>query len=137
MLGSVNTWFYKTLAGINIDSEHPGFQKIIVKPEIVDDLKHVTASIKTIRGIVSSRWYRDEKSLTVEVTIPANSTAEVYVPIKNFNNPVVKESNIVVWKDNRFVEGAIGITSGKRVNHNIVFDIGSGSYTFLVEERKE
>ena len=32
MFGSVDAWFYNTLAGIRPDPEKPGFEHIIIKP---------------------------------------------------------------------------------------------------------
>ena len=44
MLGSVDGWFYKTLAGIEPDEQHPGFEHFQVKPFIPDSLNRVRAS---------------------------------------------------------------------------------------------
>jgi len=99
MLGSVDAWFYKVLAGINVDLSAPGFEKVIIRPHIIDDLSHASASINTIRGLVSSRWAKKGKSLTLEVTIPVNSEGKVYVPTIGLKNPIVKENGKVIWKD--------------------------------------
>ncbi len=32
MMGSVSAWFYKYLAGINVDPNAPGFKRFIVRP---------------------------------------------------------------------------------------------------------
>lgn len=134
MFGSVDAWLYKALAGINVDSEHPGFEKIIIKPHIVGDLTHAGASLKTIRGLVISRWARNGNSLTLEVTVPVNSVAEVYIPTMGLTDPIVKEGGEVIWIDNVFFESVPGIISGRREEKHIVFSIGSGSYIFLIEE---
>ena len=59
-LGSIDSWFYKALAGINVDPSKPGFENIIIKPHVLGDLKHVSASVNTIRGTVSSSWKKIE-----------------------------------------------------------------------------
>ena len=48
MLGSVDSWFYKTLAGIHVDENAPGYKNIIVKPYMPASLAWVKASVKTI-----------------------------------------------------------------------------------------
>ena len=134
MLGSVDAWFYKVLAGINVDPSAPGFEKVIVKPHVAGDLSHVSASVNTIRGLVSSRWARKGGSLTLEVTIPVNSEGKIYVPTIGLKNPIVKESGRVIWKNNRLQNAPPEITSGKKEGKYIVFTVGSGSYTFQVAE---
>ena len=134
MFGSVDTWFYKTLAGINVDPSFPGFEKIIIKPHVVGDLTHAGASLKTVRGLVVSKWWKEEKSLVLEATIPVNSTGEVYVPKMDLKNPVIKEGEKIVWKDKAFIQGVSGITSAREEEKYIVFNVGSGTYFFKVEE---
>jgi alpha-L-rhamnosidase len=133
MLGSVDTFFYKTLAGINTDPSNPGFEKVIVKPHVIGDLTHAGASLKTIRGLVVSKWRREGNSLTLEVTIPVNSRGEVYVPLIALKNPVIKEGEKIIWKDEKFIQEFPEITFIKKEEDYIVFSIGSGSYVFKVE----
>lgn len=54
MFGSVDSWFYKALAGINVDPAGPGWRQIIIKPHVVGGSDYLSASIKTITGMVSS-----------------------------------------------------------------------------------
>lgn len=134
MFGSVDAWFYKVLAGISPDPSAPGFEKVIIKPYVVGNLSHVSASLKTIRGLISSSWRREENSLAMEVTLPVNSKGKVNIPALGLRNPVVRESGEVIYKDNSFVLGVPGITSGRRHNEYIAFDVGAGSYSFRIEE---
>jgi len=133
MLGSIDAWFYKVLAGINIDPSAPGFERIIIKPHVVGDLKYVSASVNTIRGTVSSIWRREGNSLVLEVSLPVNSKGKVYVPDLGLKNPVVREGDKIVWKDGAYIQGVPGITSGKREAGYIVFEVGSGTYLFRLE----
>ena len=105
-----------------------------MKPHVAGDLSHVSASVNTIRGLVSSRWARKGGSLTLEVTIPVNSEGKIYVPTIGLKNPIVKESGRVIWKNNRLQNAPLEITSGKKEGKYIVFTVGSGSYTFQVAE---
>ncbi len=80
MLGQINEWFYHDLAGIQCDPGAPGFRRIVIKPAIVGDLTWVKASYESIQGGISSSWLRDGKKLSLEVTLPANTSATVFVP---------------------------------------------------------
>jgi alpha-L-rhamnosidase len=135
MFGSVDSWFYRALAGINADLSQPGFEKIVIKPHIVEDLTYAGASLNTIRGLIASRWWRrGDAALILEVVIPVNSKGEVYVPTMGLKNPVIEESGRIVWKNGRFIEGIPGVESGRIENNYVVFNVGSGSYTFSVRE---
>ena len=80
MFGGCLTWFPKVLAGVDTDPEAPGFKHIIVRPVPVKQLSEVCYSTKTPYGEVISKVTHDGNSVRMEVTVPAGSTATVYVP---------------------------------------------------------
>ncbi len=132
MLGSVDAWFYKALAGINPDPDGPGYQRIVIRPHLAGDLKYVNASVKTIRGVVSSSWRKFGNSLTLNVVLPVNSEARVGVPKSGLSNITIKESQKTIWTNDSFVEGNEGIMSGSEDDRYVTFEIGSGSYFFEI-----
>ncbi|MBS7633228.1 family 78 glycoside hydrolase catalytic domain [Candidatus Bathyarchaeota archaeon] len=132
MFGSVDSWFYKALAGLNVDPSRPGFEKVIIKPHVLGDLNFASASLRTIRGIVASKWCKGEGSLTIEAVIPTNSVGEVHVPTIGLKKPVIMEGNEIVWKDENFVKGVSGVESAIRVDDYVAFQVGSGTYRFKV-----
>jgi hypothetical protein len=81
MLGQIEEWFYHDLAGIQ--SADNGFRKIRIAPQPVGDVTWVKASYNSIRGKIISDWKRDGDRFILKTTIPANTTAEVYVPAKS------------------------------------------------------
>jgi hypothetical protein len=82
MLGHITEWFYKDLVGIDCDPAGPGFKRIIFKPTPVGDLTWAKASYDSVRGKIVSHWKRDGERFTLEVEIPPNTTATVYLPVK-------------------------------------------------------
>ena len=133
MLGSSEKFFYKDLAGIAPAA--PGFRRIAIRPHIVGDLTWVKASHNTVRGRLAVHWRRDGRSLAMEVTIPANTTAKVSVPTMGSENVSVAESGKAVWKDGSYVSGVAGITGGSRTADYVTFDVGSGIYSFYLAGR--
>jgi alpha-L-rhamnosidase len=121
MFGSIDAWFYRTLAGINIDEAHPGFKHIIIKPYIPQDLSFVDASLNTIRGKVRSRWDYADGDVRLRVVIPVNSSAMVYIPAQN------KES---ITESGQLAESSPGVQFIRTENHWVVFRVGSGAYDF-------
>jgi alpha-L-rhamnosidase len=79
--GPIGEWFIRDLAGINPAA--PGFKKILIKPSVVGDLKWVKAYFDSPYGRIVSNWKIERNQLTMDVTIPANTTATVVVPGKN------------------------------------------------------
>jgi len=80
MFGDIGAWFYQALAGINPDPAKPGFKHIIIHPRPVVDLKWVRAWHKSPYGVIRSSWKRVGGRFALDIEIPANTTATVYVP---------------------------------------------------------
>ncbi|NLY51780.1 MAG: alpha-L-rhamnosidase, partial [Firmicutes bacterium] len=78
MLGTVDTWFYRALAGIRLGE--PGWDTVVIKPAIPAALDHASASVKTLKGQIRSSWSRDKSGFELAVTIPVNTKAVIYVP---------------------------------------------------------
>lgn len=76
--GGIGQWSYRTLGGI-LPGE-PGFKKIIIKPAVVGDLTWVKCEYDCPYGKIVSNWNRDGDTVTMDVTIPANTSAEIHVP---------------------------------------------------------
>ncbi len=85
MLGQIDEWFFASLAGIQIDPTNPGMQHIIIRPEIVGDLKFVKASTQTKFGKISVEWKLEGKIFSIKAEVPANCTADLYLPGKTIS----------------------------------------------------
>jgi hypothetical protein len=122
MLGQITEWFYKDLAGIDTDPAGPGFRNIILHPQPVGDLTWTKASYNSIRGRIASAWKREGGKFTLNVTIPANTTATVFVPAKTAND--VTESGGVA-------AGSAGVKFLRTENGRAVYAVGSGDHEFI------
>jgi alpha-L-rhamnosidase len=140
MLCLIEKFFYQDLAGIRGPAFHatqfmrPGYQQISIQPRVLGDLTSANASIKTVRGMISSSWKRTGKSIRLEVAIPANSRAKVNVPKLGLQDVVVEEGGKVVWKNRSYVAGTDGISGGSESTGYVTFDTGSGRYCFVLRE---
>jgi len=125
MFGSVDSWFYKVLAGIRIDETSPAFKNIIIKPYIAPELSWVKAGTKTIRGQVECAWKKAGDEIQMSVLIPANSTATVYV---------------LAGKAELVAEGGVpaatasGVKFLRMEGKYAVYQVGSGFYEFLSDQ---
>lgn len=83
MLGQIMEWFYRDVAGIGFDPGAPGFKNILIQPQPVGDLTWAKASYESVRGPVTTHWKRTDRNFRLEISIPANTTATVFVPGNN------------------------------------------------------
>jgi alpha-L-rhamnosidase len=80
MYGCISSYFFKYLAGIRPDPTAPGFSHFSIKPYIVGDLTWVKAHYDSPHGRISSAWERKDGKLVMDITVPVNTSATVYVP---------------------------------------------------------
>lgn len=122
MFGSVDEWFYKSLGGINLAA--PGFKKIVIKPQPAE-LTWAKASYKSMYGEIKSEWKKDQDVFHLNVTIPVNTTAEIWLPVK-------ENQNITEGGKRDFTSDGIKLL--RHENGYTVFEVGSGSYDFMVNK---
>ena len=138
MWATIDEFFYGGLAGIQGPDYYgpgyvtPGFRRIHIRPCLPGDLKHASASLRTVRGTVSARWQRKDHSVTLDVRIPVNSEAKVSVPKAGLEDVTVEESGKVVWAKGAYAGEVAGITGGSQSADYVTFDVGSGSYSFTI-----
>ncbi|MCC5931542.1 MAG: family 78 glycoside hydrolase catalytic domain [Cyclobacteriaceae bacterium] len=102
MFGSVCGWFYEYLGGIRPDPEQPGFKNVIVQPHPVKALDFVNTSYTSPYGKIHSSWRWDNEDLIMEVQIPPNSTASIYVPAESPQNIQTKSKTSLEKVDARY-----------------------------------
>lgn len=120
--GAVGEYLYQQVAGI--DTDGPGYRKIVVHPAITTGLKRARASYDSPAGRIESAWQVNGKRLRLDVTIPPNTTATVYVPTKTPNG--VSESGRPAVKSQ-------GVSLVHAENGVVVFGVESGTYRFESE----
>lgn len=123
MFGGGIVWFYRKLAGMNVDPELPGYKHIIFKPQPAEGIQYASYSNLTSYGTSSIRWERKSDRLVIKIDVPVGSTSTVYVPIPTNDNSKEKV---------RKPKGADfkGIENGYAV-----YTTGSGNYRFESESR--
>ncbi|TCO28847.1 alpha-L-rhamnosidase-like protein [Pedobacter psychrotolerans] len=124
MSGQINEWFFHGLAGISEDENGPGFRKMIIKPTVTGDLKWVKGSYKSVSGEIKSYWLRNGNKLSLDLQIPANTEATVYVPATN--------PDLVMEGSKKAIQ-VPGIKWIKYEAPYAVYHVGSGVYHFKSE----
>jgi alpha-L-rhamnosidase len=121
--GAVGQWMMAYSLGIQRDE--PGFKKFILQPEPdpTGQMTWAKGYYDSMYGRIRSSWKVEDGVLTYEATVPANTTATLYLPATS--GKVVKENGKPVKK-------ARGVTFVRYENGKALYELGSGSYVFVV-----
>ena len=130
MLGSIDAWFYRILAGLS--PLEAGWRKARIKPHILGDLKHATATHQTVRGEFHVSWEKEEALLKLFVSVPAGSSADLFVPVFGEESSI-RENDTIIWKMGKPAENIEGITSLKAMDSYVSMNVGSGFYAFEIQ----
>ncbi|MDR0724968.1 MAG: glycoside hydrolase family 78 protein [Prevotellaceae bacterium] len=124
MLGHLMEWLYSGLGGIRQQENSIAFREIVIDPQIVGDLRSATTSYESPYGTIRCKWSLTDGYYCMEVSVPANSSAEIRLPatdahqVTTYGLPLSDSNDVTV----------AGVETGKlRVN------VGSGNYRFQVK----
>jgi alpha-L-rhamnosidase len=115
------SWFYEGLGGILPDPANPGFRHFTLRPGFVQSVDWVNCNYQSPYGKIISNWKREGDKLTMEVTIPANTTATVYLPAGDA---------AAVTEGGKTIDKVKGVKFLRLENGAAVYGVGSGSYRF-------
>jgi hypothetical protein len=124
MLGHLTEWFYSGLAGIRPADGSVAFNQIDIKPEPVGNVTSANASHQSPYGLIATDWKKSASGFELAVTIPANTTATIYLPatasarITEGGQPLEKYLEL---QSLGFAEGRARIKAGSGTYH---FSVG-------------
>jgi alpha-L-rhamnosidase len=122
--GAVMQWAFQNLAGI--DTDGAGYKQILLHPNPPTlgsnpeqpPLDWVKASYDSARGKIRSAWRRKGDTFELNVTVPANTTATVWVPahsahaVKEGGNPLERSKGVRVLRQEQG-QVVLALTSGE------------------------
>jgi alpha-L-rhamnosidase len=131
--GAVGKWLFQSVAGINIDPSQPGFKHVLVHPQPAGDLQWALAGYASMYGDIRSEWHRTPDGLTLDVRIPANTTASVVLPTLGLDKVVISEGSTQLFAKGKPAGQCPGVKHAANVDGGIAFNVGAGSYHFIVK----
>ncbi|MBT8036945.1 MAG: glycoside hydrolase family 78 protein [Verrucomicrobiae bacterium] len=123
MFGSISGWFFRWLGGIQAAGDAVGFDRIEIRPQVVDGLEWVKCSHQSIRGLIESNWTATANALKFEIVIPVGASGHVVLPgrvgdqLTEGGKPVAQVSGVKVMKS-------------ESADHHL--RLGSGRYQFTI-----
>jgi alpha-L-rhamnosidase len=117
--GAVGEYLYSAIGGISPAS--PGYKNILIQPVPGIGLTWANTSYNSIRGLITTAWTNTNSVFNLNVVIPPNTTAQVYVPTTNA--AAITESGVPA-------ASSPGITYAGTSNNYAIYTVGSGHYSW-------
>jgi alpha-L-rhamnosidase len=122
--GAIGDWLYQVVAGIDTDHQEAGYKLIKIRPRIGEGFNYAKATLESMYGEIHSGWeINDNGRWTANLSIPANTTGEVFFP--NVRLDALLEGSQSIFE-------ADGIYTHKQTFDGVTLTLGSGSYQFTV-----
>ena len=123
--GAIGDWMYRSIAGIDTYVDGPGYQHIRIKPLLGGNLSFVAADLQTWYGLVSSHWKIANGVTELNVMVPVNTRATIYIPAGVGSN--IKENGTLLKNVKEIV------VKGTEDGYTVI-ETGSGNYKFTIEK---
>ncbi len=120
--GAIGDWLYRDAVGLHETSA--GFKTMAIKPHPGADFTQMRAEQMTPYGRAAAEWRKQGEEFTLEVVIPVNTTAEVYVP--SSSQDAVMLDGVAAGKSS-YVK-----VKGYEDGYTLI-EVGSGRYTFTAK----
>lgn len=78
-LGDISSWMTRSIAGIDCLDNTTGFNEIVIKPHYLEDLTWAKGEYQSVKGLITSEWRRDGNKIKLDVVIPENTSATIYI----------------------------------------------------------
>jgi alpha-L-rhamnosidase len=121
--GAIGDWMYRVMVGLDTYEDGVGYKHIKIQPHIGGGFTNASASLQTYYGKLSNSWKIENNKILMDVEIPANTSATVYVPAANANAVTENGASLSDSKDIK-IEGT--------ENGYVKLIVGSGKYHFSI-----
>jgi alpha-L-rhamnosidase len=123
--GAIGDWMYRVMAGLDTYTDGPGYKHIRIEPHIGGGLTMAAAHLETYYGKLSSRWKVENGQVNYEIEIPANTTADIFLPAADGTN---------IQEGGKTLGGQNDIKVGTPENGVVKISVGSGKYSFVLKQ---
>lgn len=121
--GAIGDWMYRQMVGLDTYEDGVGYKHIRIKPHTGGGFAFASASLQTYYGKLSSGWKVEADKIIMDVEIPANTSATIFIPAANVES--INESDKPLSSINEIK--VVGTKDGY-----VEINAGSGVYHFLI-----
>ncbi len=120
--GAVYQWMVENIGGIKSDG--PAYKHIVIEPKPGGRLTRAETSYQSIRGPITTTWMKEGEKLSLDATIPANTTATVILPATGPE---------AITENGRPLDQSEGVKVETSAGGRTVLNVSSGHYTFVTK----
>ncbi len=120
--GAIGDFMYRKVAGIDTYEDGVGYKHIKIQPHPGKGFSSISAALQTYYGKLNSQWEVRNDTLLMNIEIPANTTATVFIPAQDASKITESGKAISQIKDMKI--------SGNE-NGYVTLLLGSGLYHFV------
>jgi alpha-L-rhamnosidase len=142
--GAIGDWMYRKVAGLDMDPAEPAYKCIHIEPLFGSTLlTHARAAFDSMYGRIEAGWRVEGSRITVNVTIPANTTAKIVLRgailagTTEGGLPIAAASEETAAKLEIAGMNKAGMTTGIRTAADtaggLTLEVGSGVYSFVYD----
>ena len=137
-LGTIGQWFFESLGGVSLLPTAPTPEDslsrgVLIRPRPTGDLTWARVDYESLHGSLRSIWRKDDDGFSLDLVIPANTSARVGVPTFGWPNAIVHEGRTVLLNGVERVGKSEGLhPAGVDAEGFALFDAGAGEYAFRV-----
>jgi len=122
--GAVAAWMYNHSLGIQRHPNVPAFKKFILlpTPDPTGQMTFASGHYDSVYGRIESGWKVESGKLTYQASVPANTTATLYLPAASVRG---------ITESGKPANKATGVTFLKFENGKAVYELQPGKYEFV------
>ena len=126
--GAIGDWMYRNISGIDTYEEGPGYKNIRIRPHLGGGLSFANADLETGYGKLSVYWKLGDGKLRLDIEIPANTTASIFVPATTAES---------IMENGKLLSEQKEIKVKEKDGNYIQLQAGSGIYHFVMPMVKD
>lgn len=123
--GAIGDFMYRVVTGIDTYEDGPGYKHISIHPHIGGGLSFASADLQTYYGKISSHWKIENGTLLLDIEIPVNTTANIFLPTENEKTITESGNDLASVK---------GIKVSNKQKDGLIVQLGSGMYHFVIKK---
>lgn len=120
--GAIGEWMYRMIAGIRPDK--PGYSEFVIDPRPGGNISSAGGQLLTYYGLIKSDWKIENGDFFIDIQVPVNTGARVYLPANSKEN---------IWERGQRIMDVKTIDVLEENDEYVLLMLGSGKYNFRIE----
>lgn len=117
--GAIEEWMMSYSIGIQRDEANPAYKHFFLQPKVGGTMSYIKGYYDSMYGRISSGWEKTNQGFIYKATVPANTTATLYLPVQTM-------------KSVKFIQGQKGMISNQIEHKQMIIELKSGNYIIEV-----